>query len=84
MLFKRFAELDFPGPTPKPSKVSASLSKWVLDRNAQQGGGHELYFRRDSIIGNHGREAFAYLSFRLFYVMLATFLRQYFFFNGKP
>lgn len=38
MLFKRFAELDFRGPTPKSSKVdsSASLFKWVLDRNAQQ------------------------------------------------
>lgn len=84
MLFKRFAELDFPGPTPKPSKVSASLSKWVLDRNAQQGGGHELYFRRDSIIGNHGREAFAYLSFRLLLRYACHFFEAIFFFNGKP
>lgn len=74
----------FQGPHQSQAKL-VSLFKWELDRNAQQGGGHESCLRCDSITGGCGREAFAYLSFQFYYIMLATFLRQYFFvFNGKP
>lgn len=88
MLFKRFAELDFRGPTPKSSKVdsSASLFKWVLDRNAQHWIGMlsrrwaRAVLPRYSVSGSRGRETFAYLSFQFLLRYACHFFEAIFFF----
>lgn len=50
------------------------------DRNVKQEAGHKLYFKPNSIISNHGRETFAYLSFQFLLCFACHFFEAIFFF----
>lgn len=55
------------------------------DRNVKQEAGHKLYFKPNSIISNHERETFAYLSFQFLLCFACHFFEAiFFFFDGKP
>lgn len=80
MLFKCFAELEFKGPTPKPSEVSVSLlNGYRIGILSRQVGTSCTSNITVLSVTMEGRHLLIYL-FNFYYVTLATFLRQYFFF----